>query len=103
VVASLENAISELDLQDLPALQPPPENLPWWTEAMTLAHLETRMHAARLLDSPSEYKSNLFLYAKRISEEGLRTKGEELLKELCGPLYWSVVRVTGAVGFHPDN
>src|ERR1700761_802499 len=28
----------------------------YWSEAMTLAHLETRMHSSRLLDSGAEYK-----------------------------------------------
>jgi len=55
---------------------------------MTLGHLETRLHAARLLDSPAEYKQYLTLYAKRIADEGFRAKAEELIKELCGPIYW---------------
>lgn len=88
VVASLEAAIADLDLRNVGSLQQAPEKLAWWNEAMTLGHLESRMHSAKLLDSPAEYKSNLLLYAKKISEEGLRTKGEELLKDLCGPLYW---------------
>ncbi|TDL19985.1 WD40 repeat-like protein [Rickenella mellea] len=60
----------------------------WWTAAMTLGHLETRMHAARMLESPSEYKQALILYAKSIADEGFRGKAEELLRELYGPVYW---------------
>ncbi|KAE9396447.1 WD40 repeat-like protein [Gymnopus androsaceus JB14] len=62
IVASAESCIT--------AETPRPE---WWTTAMTLGHLETRLHAARLVDSPAEYK---------------QAKAEELIKELCGPIYW---------------
>ena len=60
----------------------------WWTAAMTLGHLETRLHAAKALDSPAEYKQALLLYAKTIADEGFRGKAEELLRELFGPVYW---------------
>ncbi|KAL0578133.1 HIR complex subunit [Marasmius crinis-equi] len=60
----------------------------WWTTALTLGHLETRMHAARLLDSQAEYKQALVLYAKKIADEGFRSKAEELIKELRGPIYY---------------
>ncbi|KAJ8087366.1 HIR complex subunit [Marasmius tenuissimus] len=63
----------------------------WWSAAMTLGHLETRMHAARLLESPVEYKQALVLYAKKIADEGFRSKAEELIKELFGPVYWRPV------------
>lgn len=55
--------------------------------ATSLAHLEVRMKAAIALDSPTEYKGFLGAYAKRLAEEGLRSKGEELIKELLGPVY----------------
>ena len=80
------------------------EMSPWWNVALTLGHLETRLHAAKLLDSPSEFKTNLILYAKRIAEEGFRAKAEELLKELCGPLYWlacSLIRGEFRILMHP--
>ena len=60
----------------------------WWAPALTLGHLETRMQAARVLESPSEYKQALLLYAKVIADEGFRGKAEEILKELYGPVYW---------------
>lgn len=60
----------------------------WWNIAMTLGHLETRLHSSRLLDSPTEYKQALLLYAKKIADEGFRAKAEELIKELFGPIYW---------------
>ena len=55
---------------------------------MTLGHLETKLHAARVLDSPQEYKQVLLVYAKKIADEGFRGKAEELIKELYGPVYW---------------
>ena len=87
IIALLEANISEMDLNNG---EQRGNASPWWNAALTLGHLETRLHAARLLDSPSEYKSNLLQYAKKLSEEGFRGKAEELLKELCGPLYWYV-------------
>ncbi|KAH9941116.1 WD40 repeat-like protein [Epithele typhae] len=60
----------------------------WWGAAMTLGHLESKLHAARALESPQEYKQALLLYAKRIADEGFRGKAEELVKELFGPVYW---------------
>lgn len=86
IVASAESCISVSPTEQA-AETPRPE---WWTTAMTLGHLETRLHAARLLDSPAEYKQYLTLYAKRIADEGFRAKAEELIKELCGPIYWWV-------------
>ena len=62
----------------------------WWSAAMTLGHLETRLHSTKLLDSPQEYEQALMLYAKKIADEGLKGKGEELVKELFGPVYWYV-------------
>ncbi|KZO90530.1 WD40 repeat-like protein [Calocera viscosa TUFC12733] len=67
----------------------------WWSAAMTLGHLETRLHAAKALDSPSEYKLALVTYARRLADEGFRGKAEELIKELCGPLYWRPGRDDG--------
>ncbi|BGO91897.1 hypothetical protein NBRC10512_007688 [Rhodotorula toruloides] len=55
--------------------------------AVTLAHLETRIKAAQALDSPAEYRNFLLAYAKRLADEGLRSKAEELIKELLGPIY----------------
>lgn len=62
----------------------------WWGAALTLGHLETKLHATRLLDSPQEHKQALLVYAKKIADEGFRAKAEELIKELFGPVYWCV-------------
>ncbi|KAF7291869.1 Protein HIR [Mycena indigotica] len=59
----------------------------YWTEAMTLAHLETRMHSARLLDSGAEFKQALSLYTRKLADEGYKSKAEELIRELLGPIY----------------
>lgn len=55
--------------------------------ALTLSHLETRLRAAVALDSPSEYKTSLLTYTRELAKEGLRSKAEELIKELLGPIY----------------
>ena len=89
VVASIEARITERTQLD-PSLAEIPRPT-WWTPAMTLGHLETRMNAARSLDSAAEYKQALLLYAKTIADEGFRGKAEELLKELYGPVYWYVL------------
>lgn len=61
----------------------------WWSTALTLGHLETKMHAGKVLEgSPAEFKQFLLVYAKKISDEGFRGKAEELIKELFGPVYW---------------
>jgi protein HIRA/HIR1 len=57
---------------------------------LTLGHLESKLHAALVLDSSAEYKQTLLVYAKKIADEGFRNKAEELIKELFGPIYWSV-------------
>ena len=55
--------------------------------ALTLAHLETRLRSAVSLDSPSEYKTSLLTYTRELAKEGLRSKAEELIKEMLGPIY----------------
>ena len=37
-----------------------------------------------------EYKQALSLFAKKFVDEGFRAKGEELIKELFGPVNWYV-------------
>jgi protein HIRA/HIR1 len=77
---------------ELAAAAPPAEvgtaRPSWWSTALTLGHLESRMHAARAIDSASEYKQALLVYAQRIANEGFRAKAEELVRELFGPVYW---------------
>lgn len=84
IVSSIESTVSEHSYMAASDVARPA----WWSTALTLGHLETRMHAARTLDSPQEYKTALVQYAKKIADEGFRAKAEELIKELFGPTYW---------------
>lgn len=86
IMSSIEGSVGGSPGESLPDKQRPT----WWNAALTLGHLETRLNSTRLLDSPNEYKLALLMYAKRISDEGFRAKGEELIKELFGPVYWCV-------------
>jgi len=84
VLVTIESAIGSTDdTTSAEKLRPP-----WWNTALTLGHLETRLHAAKVLDSPQEYKQALLVYAKKISDEAFKGKAEELIKELYGPVYW---------------
>lgn len=85
IVATIENTISEQAGPDDGANRERPN---WWEAALTLGHLETRLQATKVLESPTEYKQALLVYTKRIAEDGFRGKAEELVKELFGPLYW---------------
>ena len=86
VVASIENAISERITPSRATTQRPT----WWTSALTLGHLESKLHAARVLESNVEYKQILLVYAEKIADEGFKNKAEELIKDLFGPIYWFV-------------
>lgn len=85
IVATVEGAISTIAGPTEHKERPE-----WWSAALTLGHLESKMHAARLLESSSEYKQALLLYAKKIADEGFRAKGEELIRDLFGPVFWCV-------------
>ena len=58
-----------------------------WKAAMTLGHLEARLAACITLDSPAEYRVHLIAYATRIGVENYRSKAEELIRSLMGPIY----------------
>ncbi|KAF8841980.1 histone transcription regulator 1 [Paxillus ammoniavirescens] len=83
VVASIEGAISATAGTGEHRERPE-----WWNTALTLGHLESKMHASKALDSPTEYKQALLLYAKKIADEGFRAKAEELIRDLFGPVFW---------------
>ena len=103
VVKFLESSVNEVvvsaggvDAMDVDGAQPatpdgevqPPVGVASdWPLAMTLGHLETRMAAALALDSPVEYKAFVLQYAQRIAAEGLRSKADELVRDLLGPVY----------------
>lgn len=88
IVAALEASISER-IAPVGGKEEKPRPA-WWGAALTLGHLEAKLHAARVLESPQEYKQALLVYAKKIADEGFRAKAEELVKELFGPIYWCV-------------
>ena len=46
------------------------------------------MHGAALMGSAAEYRQALAAYARGVAEEGFKDRGEELIKELCGPIYY---------------
>jgi protein HIRA/HIR1 len=58
----------------------------WFDDAIPLGHLEARLQACALLNSPNEYKMFLTSYAKKIADEGYRNKAEQLAKDLYGPI-----------------
>lgn len=49
---------------------------------VSLAHLENRMAAAMMLGAKDEFQVYLYMYAKRLGAEGLKSKVEELLRGL---------------------
>lgn len=55
---------------------------------VSIAHLENRIGAAVLLDSPDELRQNLAMYARLIAEEGMKDRVQELCSELLGPLVY---------------
>ncbi|KAK6836937.1 hypothetical protein PG995_004918 [Apiospora arundinis] len=52
--------------------------------SVSIAHLENRIAGALTLGSKDEFRLYLFMYAKRIGAEGLRSKVEELMNSLLG-------------------
>lgn len=54
--------------------------------AVSLAHLENRLAAAVMLNAKEDFKSYLMMYARRIAAEGMKSKVEELLREMMGRL-----------------
>ncbi|KAH7919190.1 histone transcription regulator 1 [Leucogyrophana mollusca] len=91
IIATIEGAISTSGESSGADKQRPQ----WWNTALTLGHLESKLHAAKALDSPAEYKQALLLYAKNVADEGFRGKAEELIKELFGPVFWRPGRDDG--------
>lgn len=68
----------------------------------TYSHLETRLHAAIILDSPLEFRNSMLAYARRLSEEGFRGKAEEILKEYMGPIF-RLVAISGQYKYSPTT
>lgn len=71
------------------ASKPPVEAIDDFHTAVTLKHFEMRLQGAALLDSEEEYKTFLRAYAKKMSDEGLRSQAEDLCRSLLGPVYYA--------------
>ncbi|THH08803.1 hypothetical protein EW145_g2454 [Phellinidium pouzarii] len=95
IVASIEARVVEYTSSEAAEEAKRPS---WWAAALTLGHLEARMHAARVLGSAPEYRQALLLYAKAIADEGFRGKAEEVLRELYGPVYCEIIHVARRPG-----
>ena len=50
-----------------------------------LGHLETVLSAAKIIDSPSEFRQYLFLYVQQLTDAQQEVKLREVCKELLGP------------------
>ncbi|EPQ29539.1 uncharacterized protein PFL1_02758 [Pseudozyma flocculosa PF-1] len=75
------------DAQRPARMQVPSEREDDFKLAVTLRHLETRMLAAVIFGSASEYKLHLMAYARWLGEEEIRNQSEDLIKSLIGPIY----------------
>ncbi|KAL2261089.1 hypothetical protein VTK26DRAFT_4724 [Humicola hyalothermophila] len=65
---------------------------------VSVAHLENRIAGALALGARDEFRLYLFMYAKRIGAEGLRTKVEELLNSLLGGVLQEKAEKEGGAG-----
>ncbi|KAG4305706.1 hypothetical protein PORY_000616 [Pneumocystis oryctolagi] len=54
--------------------------------SVSISHLENRLSSAAILHSPDEYKTILNVYTRRIAEENMKDKLEELCLYLLGPI-----------------
>ena len=71
-------------------LTTPGESLasPDTASSATLRHLEMRLQAAELLDSPTEYRNALLALGRHLAEEGLWNQADDLLRMFLGPIYY---------------
>jgi protein HIRA/HIR1 len=60
------------------------EGFETFESGVSIAHLENRVAAALQLGAKEEFRIYLYMYAKRLGAEGLKTKVEELLRNLLG-------------------
>lgn len=63
----------------------------WWQETQQMTLMQIRMRAAVLLGSPDEYRHWLAQYATFLARQDFTGRAEELVKDLIGPLYQSVL------------
>jgi protein HIRA/HIR1 len=60
------------------------EGFEGFESGVSIAHLENRVAAALQLGAREEFRIYLFMYAKRLGAEGLKSKVEELLRSIMG-------------------
>lgn len=60
--------------------------------ALRLGALETRLYASKLLGSAADYREVLMTYAAKLAEDNLVERADELVRELCGPVFWDPTR-----------
>jgi protein HIRA/HIR1 len=60
------------------------EGFEGFESGVSIAHLENRVAATLQLGAKEEFRIYLFMYAKRLGAEGLRSKVEELLRSIMG-------------------
>lgn len=65
----------------------PREGYEGFEASVSVAHLENRLAAAMMLGSKVEFKTYLYMYARRLGTEGLRSKVEELLQGLLDGIF----------------
>ena len=53
--------------------------------------LETRLYASKLLGTAADYREVLMTYAAKLAEDNLVERADELVRELCGPVFWCVL------------
>ncbi|MCJ1478960.1 HIR complex subunit [Lambiella insularis] len=64
----------------------PREGFEGFESSVSVAHLENRLAAALMLGAKEEFRTYLFMYARRLGAETLKLKVEELLHGLLGAM-----------------
>ncbi|KAL3420738.1 histone transcription regulator (WD domain-containing protein) [Phlyctema vagabunda] len=62
----------------------PKEGFERFESGVSIAHLENRVAAAMQLGAREEFRIYLYMYAKRLGAEGMKSKIEELLRNILG-------------------
>lgn len=65
------------------------EGFEGFESGVSIAHLENRVAATLQLGAKEEFRIYLFMYAKRLGAEGLKSKVEELLRSIMGGILMS--------------
>ena len=71
--------------------------------SVSVAHLENRLAAAMMLGAKDDFQIYLYMYAKRLGSESLKTKVEELLQGLLGGVEEEITRDEGTLPLSNAN